>query len=324
MGKSLAKAPFIAIFMTTLVYTAMNFLPFSPVYREAWVGAALSLSSFFMLLAAMLAVSVAIVPAITHMPKGALSIVFFLLTAVTLLWVLPALPMLWFGDTTKTATTADILLCVACLSAATILAFVLAALLISGAGNRASSAICKLKTPGLIMKLLLLPFLYLAIYMTSWHFLGWQHEAVRIFSGGTVEPEHFLQAIINLIFRDPTAVPFALFSGLLYILLMLPLMTRLAGRRSVFILSVLMLTLVSCVCRLIPVPWVPEELRIIFFVRDSSLSLLYSTISSVLLHFSYTKGASPVKAPAQAASRASSASRPPPPAPSLEARADRR
>ena len=299
MGKNLAKTPLIAIFVATLVYAAMDFLPFSAEYTAAWESAVTPRNSYLIYLGGMLILTIAIVLALSFMQKSIISLSIFALVAPLYLWGLPALPMLWFGDVTKTVTTADILLSLAVLTAGTILALVLTSLLIPG-GSSAGSY--KLKFPGLIMKILSLPFLYLFMYFVSWHFLGWRHEAVRVFSGGTAEHEHFLQALINLIFRDPTVVPFVLISGLLYLLLTLAILTRFPGQRVVFIVVMSMLSAVGCAYRLISVPWIPEELRFTFFLRDSSVAFIFTLVSATLLHLScHKQQTAPSPEPKQAA-----------------------
>ncbi len=311
MGANLSKTPLLAIVYGSFFSFAMLFIPYSQTYREALNGFTMPMMGNLMLVAFGLWSAVIAAILYSSVKVKGLTPIWFILTFTGIQWFLPYLQQLMFGQPTGKMTLPDTLFQVLVGFGSTVLLIVLCMLLYQTPENQVNGKY-KVKTLGLVIRLIVLPFIFMVLYFITWYFLAWRNGAVREYYQPGASDNGFVAVMIDLLLYRANRVPFSLLLGLLYSAFSLPLLFILEGKRTLFISTTTMLFLSGAVLNLIPSAVVPGDVRLAELIQYSVLLLVYGVLSGIILYTSLQKQEvkSPAPPPAPAPQGGRTATRP--------------
>lgn len=295
MGGNLAKAPLVGVFYGAMLWFIISLLPRSAAYAEAAAAFTMPVSGQLFLLVAAVVFAAACAVAFSGARRGGIPFVAMLaLTACGVQWAAPLLRQLLLGETTGVMTGGDTLFELLGGCAMTILALVLAALLYktpdkaTPGGKPPAETKYKLGVLGLVIRLLVLPFIFFLLYYLLWYFLFWRVDAAREFFG-RAEKLNFMGEIIAILVDRGREAAVTLLVGLAYALFSLPLLFQMQGKRVLFIATNTLLYLTAALRYLIPTPVMPDAVRMAHLPETGLLLLLYGVITGLLLHTAFAK-----------------------------------
>lgn len=298
MGGNLAKAPLTAIIFAAMMALMAQLLPVSQTYAQASAEFRMPLAGYVFLVVYGLWLSLAMALYYYHAKaKGPGALIFAAIFFLGLACVGPAADQIAFGQPTGAMTGADTWMQVIAFSVSTLFILLLGHMLMSrDPAMEQPRPKCKLQALPLTIKLIVTPFIFCILFFILWYFMVWQREPVLLYySGGLPRAE---VDFLPMLTRN---VIFSLVQGLAYMLLSLPLLQQLPGKRSMFLILNALLYLSGALYWLIPQAAVPDAVRIAQLVRYGVLMLVYAVLTGIMLHTSIkAEEAEPVK-PAKAA-----------------------
>lgn len=135
---------------------------------------------------------------------------------------------------------------------------------------------------GWMWKLTAIGVCYVALYMTFGYFVAWQNPALRDYYGGT-DPGSFLAAIRQNWVRTPWIFPLQFGRGILWALVLIPLIRRF-GRGPVETgLAMALFSAVWCLQLLFPNPYMPEGIRWSHLLETLGSNLTFGFVVGWLL-----------------------------------------
>lgn len=126
--------------------------------------------------------------------------------------------------------------------------------------------------------LLLIGLIYLIIYFVFGYFVAWQEESLRVFYGGTSDIEGFLNNLVANFRRNPWIFPFQFFRGVLFGLIVLPLMAMLKDKPSIKLTGLVLVMLSAGIALIIPNPLFPDTVRWAHFREMMSSMFLFAVV----------------------------------------------
>lgn len=113
-----------------------------------------------------------------------------------------------------------------------------------------------------------LGLLYTALYFLFGYFVAWQFREVRLFYGGPVELNSFINQLAQALMERPEIPVFQYFRGILWLLCLVPIFTSFTGKRlELIILSALTLALLPTVQLAFPNPLMPAGVSFAHFIE---------------------------------------------------------
>jgi hypothetical protein len=324
MGNHLMKTPLTAVIFAAVWQFAAVFFPLSNRYADAFASFEMPLLGYVYMVALGLLLSVVIALALSARPgvmTAVMVFVAFLLTQAAA----PSLQSIVYSDADDTMTRADILLGLASFAVSMIFLLLMAVLLFKAPPEPAKPghappppAKYTIKRLHLIVKIVVLPVVYCALYFVAWYFLLWRNQEARLYYGGPGDSVTFAAAIVDMLLNDSIQIPIALAVGLLTTAGLLPLLFKMPGKRPLYIASSVLLLAGPAVRMLVPNPLMPEDVRMANVLVQAALAVAFGALASVMLHTSIKKDAAPAPAkaplPAKAATGAAAAKAQTPPA----------
>lgn len=307
MVGNLAKSPLAAIFFGALFwFVAAGPLPYSQAYREATAAFILPLAGYLYLIVFALWTTVlfALVFSNTR-ARGVRLILPATAASWGLQWGIPLLQQLIHGESTGAVAKTDTLLWLAsgCVCTALLLALLLFLYKLPERPSLPAGkappppAKYRIKVLGLIIRMLLLPVIFMVMYYLLWYFLLWRSDTVREFYGGA-EKLGFMAEIIRILIERGFEVVVVLIKGLAYAAFSLPLLFLLSEKRGIFLIANVMFYLSGALFYLIPSPFMPQAVRLPHFIEGAALCAAYGVAAGFLLHTSLKRENAPAAAKA--------------------------
>ena len=128
--------------------------------------------------------------------------------------------------------------------------------------------------PGLV----LIGLLYLIIYFVFGYFVAWQEETLRVFYWGQSDIDGFLNNLVANFRRNPWIFPFQFIRGILFGLIVLPLMAMLKDRPSIKLTGLVLVMLSAGNALIIPNPLFPDTVRWAHFREMMSSMFLFAIV----------------------------------------------
>lgn len=124
---------------------------------------------------------------------------------------------------------------------------------------------------------------YVILYFTFGYFIAWQNPAVREYYGG-VDHGGFLAHMRFEASARPWLIPFQILRGLLWVVIALPVIYMMKGRRAEIALALgLLFAVVMNSQLLLPNPFMPETVRMTHLVETASSNFIFGCLVGWLL-----------------------------------------
>ena len=305
MGGNLAKAPLTAVLYGALLPFVAVLFPYSQGYMDTAGAFVMPKTGYAFLVAYGLWISIGMAIAFANVKgRGIGAALPLIITACGLGWGVPLIRQLMLGEPTGLVSTADTLFWLAAGCVTTILMTFLMMLLFKGEERpepkpgAPAQPKYRIHVLGLIIRLLVLPVIFMVLYYLLWYFLLWRTESVREYFG---QPElrNFMGEIIDILVNRGFTVVVTLIVGLAYALFSLPLLLQLPGKRLMFLVLNAVFYASSALLFLIPSPFMPDAVRMAHLLETGVLLVVYGAVSGILLHTALIR--EEVAAPAPAA-----------------------
>lgn len=318
MGKNLAQTPLTAVFYAAIYCFLAPFLKFSEGYSAALAGYSMPNLGYIFMIAYGFWISLAL--ALIFSNARGKSVILAVLMAIPFLVTQAAAPMIQqivFGETSNVMTQSDSIFKLIQSAASIVLLLILGLLLFKaphaagppkppGALPKAPDKY-KLKKRDFIIKLIVLPVIYMVVYFLARYFLLLSNEAARVYYSVSADTNTFAKYLVNIMLDDSRQIPMALIRGLLYSFSLIPLMLQLAHKRVMFFITSIMLLLGPAVQMLIPSPVMDTSVRFAHLIEISAGAVVFGALCAFMLHTSVFKEQSkmsPHTAPAAPAGKA--------------------
>ncbi len=131
----------------------------------------------------------------------------------------------------------------------------------------------------LIIKVLIIGFLYAIIYFLFGYFVAWQSEDLRIFYSGSSFKESFLDKLISNFNENPFIYPFQIVRGIFFGLFILPIVYLFRYKSRALLISIILVYETTAVCLIIPNGLFPDSVRWAHFVEMSTSMLLFAFVT---------------------------------------------
>lgn len=135
-------------------------------------------------------------------------------------------------------------------------------------------------------RLTILAVIYVVVYFLFGYFVAWQSPDLRQFYSGSSELQPFASHMAGIISNDPMLILIQLIRGYLWVVVVLPIVYMLRGKRieTCIALAVTMAVLLSDYI-FFPNPYMPEPIRMAHFTELwSSMAVFGALIGWVLLY----------------------------------------
>jgi len=165
--------------------------------------------------------------------------------------------------------------------------FLYAPLLVLLTGKKKQSEIAgtrtKLTSSEWVIKLIIAAVIYVVLYFTFGYFIAWQSPALRAYYGGG-NSNGFLTQLHETWQATPWLFPFQFLRGLLWTLLVLPIIRMLRGQslEKAVVVGLLLSVVISQL--LLPNPLMPYEVRMRHLVETASSNFLFGCLVVWLLN----------------------------------------
>ena len=194
---------------------------------------------------------------------------------------------LFFGSAFKALTTVDALLIV---FAGLIPLLVVVPLAVKFFKNKENTGTCEtLAIKELILKLILIGFIYMVVYFIFGYFVAWQFPDLRMFYSGSTVLVSFIDQLMVNFNTNPIIFPFQIFRGILFGLAAVPLLMMFKSEKKYFITSLCLLYLTTAIVLIIPNPLFPNAVRFAHLLEMTSSMFLFAIITGLILNKSLKK-----------------------------------
>lgn len=131
----------------------------------------------------------------------------------------------------------------------------------------------------LIVKVLIIGFLYAIIYFLFGYFVAWQFEDLRIFYSGSPFKESFLEKLMTNVNENPVIYLFQVVRGILFGLFILPVVYLFRNKSKALLVSTILIYETTAICLIIPNALFPDSVRWGHFIEMSTSMLLFAFVT---------------------------------------------
>jgi hypothetical protein len=128
----------------------------------------------------------------------------------------------------------------------------------------------KISLNQLIIKLSIIGFVYMCIYMLFGYFVAWQFEELRLFYSGSTEKLSYFGQMSSIIKTRPIAFPFQILRGILFGIAIIPIRYMISKNKLSFITTNCLIYLCTAVVLIIPNVLFPDTVRMAHLIEKTS------------------------------------------------------
>jgi magnesium-transporting ATPase (P-type) len=135
----------------------------------------------------------------------------------------------------------------------------------------------------LILKLVLIGFIYMAVYFIFGYYVAWQFTELRIFYSGSAVLVSFIDQLIVNFNTNSFIFLFQIFRGILFGAAGVPLLMMFKNNKKYFITSLSLLYLCTAIVLIVPNVLFPDTVRFAHLIEMTSSMLIFALITGFIL-----------------------------------------
>jgi len=280
--KEFLKVILLTIIVSFVFSLVSMIVPYSQSFREISSSSAEPLDFIYFLITNFFC-CFAIFYVIRNSPLPALKTIFCLSVSLPCIYiVMTQIETLFFAQAFPALTKMDILLMVFSNSFSLIVGILIGSKLFARNKESEKEDIGSkrpLLTKELIVKVLIIGFLYAIIYFLFGYFVAWQFEDLRMFYSGSPYKESFIEKLTSNFNENPFIYLFQFIRGILFASFILPVVYLFRYKSKALLISTILVYETTAICLIIPNALFPDSVRWGHFIEMLTSMLLFAFVT---------------------------------------------